>query len=309
MIEFKNVKLNIKNIDISNDISFKIEDKSVTCFIGNKNAGKSTILKLISGIYKNYFGEILINGVDIEDNTKIRIDIVHDSIENDKNLTVKDYLEFYGSIYNRLNKVEIESFIDEKLKDFSLMSYKHTNLDQLDKETFKLIDIIRILINDPHIILFDNLFFSDNYDYNETILSFLYTIINKKTLVFATRNMNYLDKIVDNIGILERGVLLEYGKKNEIFRKANFKQKIEVEIIGDIDAAINILNSDKNVINLTYDRNMIVFSIANDDYLLNENNLKSIENAILKKLIDNNIKVYSFKSRGAKFSDLFSEII
>ena len=152
-------------------------------------------------------------------------------------------------------------------------------------------------------------FFSDNYDYNETILSFLYTIINKKTLVFATRNMNYLDKIVDNIGILERGVLLEYGKKNEIFRKANFKQKIEVEIIGDIDAAINILNSDKNVINLTYDRNMIVFSIANDDYLLNENSLKSIENAILKKLIDNNIKVYSFKSRGAKFSDLFSEII
>ena len=309
MIEFKNVKLNIKNIDISNDISFKIEDKSVTCFIGNKNAGKSTILKLISGIYKNYFGEILINGVDIEDNTKIGIDIVHDSIENDKNLTVKDYLEFYGSIYNRLNKVELESFIDEKLKDFSLMSYKHTNLDQLDKETFKLIDIIRILINDPQIILFDNLFFSDNYDYNETILSFLYTIINKKTLVFATRNMNYLDKIVDNIGILERGVLLEYGKKNEIFRKANFKQKIEVEIIGDIDAAINILNSDKNVINLTYDRNMIVFSIANDDYLLNENSLKSIENAILKKLIDNNIKVYSFKSRGAKFSDLFSEII
>ena len=63
------------------------------------------------------------------------------------------------------------------------------------------------------------------------------------------------------------------------------------------------------MINLTYDRNMIVFSIANDDYLLNENSLKSIENAILKKLIDNNIKVYSFKSRGAKFSDLFSEII
>lgn len=307
MIEFKNVKLNIKNIDVCNDVSFKIENNTTSCFLGNKNAGKSSILKMLAGVYKNYFGEIIINGVDLDYNKDVRIDLAHDNVEKDKNLTTNDYLEFYGSIYDRMQKKELDDFIDKKLRDFSLMSYKHTNLNLLDKETFKLIDIIRVLINDPDIILFDNLFFSDSVEYRETVTSFLNSIQHKKTIIFASRNLNNLENFVDNIGVIERGVLIEFGKKNDVFKKANILQRIEVEVIGDIESAINVLEGDERVINMIFDRNVIVFSIANENYSLTEKNIKNIEYDLLKKLIDRGVKVNSFKTQLAKFSELFME--
>ena len=78
MIEFKNVHLNINNIDISNDISFKIEDNTVTALLGGKNSGKSSILKMLSGIYKSYDGDILVDNTDIRCYSKKKIAILND---------------------------------------------------------------------------------------------------------------------------------------------------------------------------------------------------------------------------------------
>ena len=59
MISIRDLKLNKYGIDILNNISFDIVDNSVTCILGNKNSGKSAILKSISGVYQNYYCEIL----------------------------------------------------------------------------------------------------------------------------------------------------------------------------------------------------------------------------------------------------------
>lgn len=308
MIEFKNVKLNIKNIDISNDLSFSIPTNTVTCFLGNKNSGKSSILKMLAGVYKNYYGEILIDGVDINYNRNVKIDLVHDTIENDDNITVYQYLKFYGTIYNTMSTDKLTEFIDKMLKKFSLMSYKHTNISQLDRESYKLIDLIRVLINDPNIILFDNLFFSDNVDYNEKLLGFIRTFIGKKTLVFASRSFEYIEKICDYLGIIEYGVLIAFDKKETIYKLADIVSRIEVEVDEDINRVISILNDDKRVTNITYENNLITFSIVDSGYSMNESKIRDIENSILKCLINNDVKVYSFKKQSIRFSQLFGRL-
>lgn len=308
MVEFKNVKLNIKNIDISNNISFEIPTNTVTCFLGNKNSGKSSILKMLAGVYKNYYGEILVDGIDINYNKNAKIDLVHDTIENDDSITVYQYLKFYGSIYNTKTDEELVEFIDKMLKKFSLMSYKHTNVSQLDRESYKIIDLIRVLINDPDIILFDNLFFSDNVDYNERLLNFIRSFIGKKTLVFASRSFKYLEDICDYLGIIEYGVLLAFDKKEKIYKLADIVSRIEVEVDDDVNRTIAILNEDERVTNITYENNLITFSIVDSGYLMNESKIREIENSILKCLINNDVKVYSFKKQSIKFSQLFGRL-
>ena len=308
MIEFKNVKLNIKNIDISNNISFSIPTNTVTCFLGNKNSGKSSILKMLAGVYKNYYGEILIDGVDLNYNKNVKIDLVHDTIEKDDDITVYQYLKFYGSIYNTMDSDKLTEYIDIMLKKFSLMSYKHTNISQLDRESYKIIDLIRVLINDPNIILFDNLFFSDNVDYNERLLGFIRSFIGKKTLVFVSRNFEYIEKICDYLGIIEYGVLLAFDKKETIYKLADIVSRIEVEVDNDVNRAIAILNDDNRVTNITYENNLITFSIVDSGYSMNESKTREIENSILKSLINNDVKVYSFKKQSIRFSQLFGRL-
>lgn len=68
-VEFKNVYFKYPGTDkyILNGISFIIEKGKHYAFVGSNGAGKTTITKLITGLYDEYEGEILVNNIDIKD--------------------------------------------------------------------------------------------------------------------------------------------------------------------------------------------------------------------------------------------------
>lgn len=305
MIEFKNVHLNIKNVDVSNDISFKIMDNTVTCFLGSKNSGKSSILKMIAGIYKSYTGEILIDDKNIRDFKEKKIGIINEQEEKDTYITVVEYLNFYGSLYDTIEKDQLSEFIDEMLNRFSLMSYKYTYMHQLEKENYKFVEMIRLLIYDPDIFLLDNLFFGDNVEYHEKMFTFIKTLIGKKTIIFASRNTNYIESICDNIGILDNGILIAFDKKEDIYKYADIVDKIEIKVLGDIDRVVSKLKENDKILNISYDDSSIVIAMKSKDRYMDH---KEIEYGILKYLIDNNIKVYSFRKQQVRYEQLFEGI-
>lgn len=306
MIELKNVKLNIDNIDVINELSFSIPDNSVVCILGNKNSGKSSIFKMLTGIYKNYYGEILYDGKDLNDIKDCKIDILHESKEKDPDITVNEYLRFYGDIYNKFAKDELDSYIDMMLKKFSLMSYKYTSIDLIDSENYKLVELIRISINNPPVILFDNLFSSDNSDFNDKLLEYIKELIGHKTLVFASRSLNHIEEIATHIVVLETGNLIAFGKKEEVYKKAELSNKIEIEVIDNMQEAVDILKENPNISNIVYNDKVISFSIVS--YITYSDDRKQVEADILKKLVDGGIEVCSFKKQRVRFEQLFGRL-
>ncbi len=307
MISIKDLKLNKLGIDILNNITFDIEDNSVTCILGNKNSGKSAILKSISGVYQNYYGEILIDNVDVKYIKEIVVDILHQNREYDSEITVNEYLKFYGSIYNKLDAKTLQNKIDEYLVNFSIISYKYTNINMLDDYDYKFIELIRILISDPKIILFDNLFALNDEEFNEKLLDVIKTFIGKKTLVFTSRSLNYIEEIATHIGIIDNGNLVIFGDKESIYQSAEINKKVQIDIIDGQDIALSILKNNIHVNDIIYNENTISFTLARDSS--KSNNRTELESEILNTLIDNGVKVYSFKRQRARFEQLFERLI
>lgn len=307
MISIKDLKLNKLGIDILNNITFDIEDNSVTCILGNKNSGKSAILKSISGVYQNYYGEILIDNVDVKYIKEIVVDILHQNREYDSEITVNEYLKFYGSIYNKLDAKTLQNKIDEYLVNFSIISYKYTNINMLDDYDYKFIELIRILISDPKIILFDNLFALNDEEFNEKLLDVIKTFIGKKTLVFTSRSLNYIEEIATHIGIIDNGSLVIFGDKESIYQSAEINKKVQIDIIDGQDIALSILKNNIHVNDIIYNENTISFTLARENS--KSNNRTEIESEILNTLIDNGVKVYSFKRQRARFEQLFERLI
>lgn len=306
MIEIKSLKLNINNIDILNELSFDIPDNAVMCILGNRNSGKSSLFKVLTGTYKNYYGEVLYDGVDINYLSDCKIDILHETREKDPDITVNEYLNFYGSIYGVENENELDAYINDMLKKFSLMSYKYTSLDQIDNENYKLVELIRISINDPNVILFDNLFSSDNVDFNEKLLEHIKGLTGKKTLVFASRSLNHIEDIVTHLAVLENGNLIACGRKEEVYKRAELSNKIEIEVIDKMQEAIEVLKNNSDVTNIVYNDKIISFSIVQSITYSSARN--QVEAVILKELIDNGIEVYSFKKQRVRFEQLFGRL-
>lgn len=307
MIKIKNLKLNKSGIDILNELSMDISDYSVTCILGNKNSGKSSILKSLVGIYRDYYGEILYNDKEINEYSETIIDIVHSDRENDSNINVYEYLSFYGSIYKKDNKKELDEFIDVMLKKFMLVSYKYTNINLLDNYDYKYIELIRVLISDPKVILFDNIFTNDNLEFNERMLEYIKTIIKKKTLIFASRSLSYLEEIITDIAIIDNGSLVIYGKKEDVYKAAELNSKVQVEVLSGLNEALDILNKNENVSDIVYSDNSISFALITNKLYVEGRN--EIESDILKSLIDNGVRVYSFKRQRARFEQLFERLV
>ena len=96
-LEVKNVYMKYKKKDkhfALNDVNFKIEKGDFHAFIGENGAGKSTAIKIISGLNNDYQGDVFINGLNIRDNINARRGFLYIPDKNffPSYLNVVDYL-------------------------------------------------------------------------------------------------------------------------------------------------------------------------------------------------------------------------
>ena len=108
-LEFKDVRFKYPGTDkyILNGLSFRIEAGRHYAFVGLNGAGKTTIIKLITGLYGEFEGEILINGESItdyeEDRLKALLSVVH-----------QDYARYYITLKDNIKLGYVNAPDDEE---------------------------------------------------------------------------------------------------------------------------------------------------------------------------------------------------
>ncbi|PTY36949.1 hypothetical protein BGP77_06600 [Saccharospirillum sp. MSK14-1] len=121
-IEFSNVSCEVNGISVLEDLSFEIKSSSIAIIKGTSGSGKTTILRLISGLLKPSSGVVRINGINIQQLSPVRLSesIVVTSQESLLfNGTLRDNLIFYGEklpdndILNMLEMIGLKEFIDD----------------------------------------------------------------------------------------------------------------------------------------------------------------------------------------------------
>ena len=118
MIEVKNVTKKYGDFTAVEDISFKVEEASVTGLIGYNGAGKTTLLKTAAGVYKADAGKVLISGEDVYDNNceRKRLFYVPDDLFFPLSASLKSMASYYAGYYKSFS---FENF-DKLVKAFGL---------------------------------------------------------------------------------------------------------------------------------------------------------------------------------------------
>lgn len=296
MIKGIGINYKTKGIDVITDFNFTIPLNKTTCLLGNKNSGKTTLLKILAKINSNYDGEVLIDNINLK-NTKIRISYVSSDLEEDVNLNIYEYLMFYMKINGIICDYDKE--IDNLLNKSKMQIYKYTDWSLLNFEEKKIISIIRAIIIKPEILFIDSIFAGLNEDNIKKVKNLISLVRYNATIIITERSFNYLNDIVDYIIAINDNKIIVEGYLNDIFSKLSKGNTIEVKVIDDVDKAIKILSSIDLINNITADNKRIIFEYDGTD---NDSNL------ILKNLIDNGIKVFSYKIDNSKYNNILSMI-
>ena len=109
VIEFKNVSFTYPGTEkiILDKISFTIENGRHYSFVGVNGAGKTTITKLITGLYNNFEGEIIIDGRSIRDLTQAEI-------KGLSSVVYQDFAKYYISLYDNIAIADLDNPTNRK---------------------------------------------------------------------------------------------------------------------------------------------------------------------------------------------------
>ncbi len=128
MIELNNIELSFDDNKILDGVTMTIPDGRAFGLLGSNGAGKSTILRLLSGIYKVQGGTLKIDGEEVYDNIKIKEQIcfINDETIQFTGYTLKQLKNYYKRFYRTFSEEKFEKLhsvlnlpMDKKLSTFS----------------------------------------------------------------------------------------------------------------------------------------------------------------------------------------------
>jgi ABC-type multidrug transport system fused ATPase/permease subunit len=234
--EFDNVTFRYNDIDIIKNMSFKIKANETIAFVGKSGSGKTTIFNLITKLYEINSGQILIDGIDINNLDK-------DSIRNNISLITQNPYIFNISIKENL-RIAKEDATDEEIEEACKIAFLHDYILGL-KDGYDTVvgeggvtlsggqrqrlAIARALIKKTEIILFDEA--TSALD-NETQSHIQSAIKNMKSdytiLIIAHRLSTVLDS--DRIILIEDGKVSAEGSHDYLLaNNIAYKQLYEKE--------------------------------------------------------------------------------
>lgn len=219
MLEFKNVSYETpEGKVILRDVSLKIDDRFVAV-TGPNGSGKSTMAKLIAGIYTPTAGQILLDGVDITNQSiteraKGGISFAFQQPVRFKGITVKELISIASG--KNISVAEACSFLSEV--GLCAKDYVNREVDgSLSGGELKRIEIAMINARGTKLSVFDEPEAGiDLWSFNNLIQVFRNMYEKTKgTIVIISHQERILD-IADKIIVIADGRIAAYGTKNEI---------------------------------------------------------------------------------------------
>lgn len=235
-LEFKNVSFKYPGTDnyILKDLSFNIEKGMHYAFVGSNGAGKTTIIKLITGLYEDFEGEILINGKTIKDYSHSELKSIYSVVYQDfakYYISVKDNISIgnindlekevqEGKIRNSIRTMNLEEAIEAlpKKLDTPLGKIKSSGQD-VSYGQWQRIALARSIISYSSLRILDEPTaaldpISENNIYEE-----FKEISKGGTTIFISHRLGST-KLAKEIFVLENGEIVEKGSHEELM-KAN----------------------------------------------------------------------------------------
>src|SRR5438128_5772787 len=153
-IELKNVSKRFGEVAAVNNVSFSVKEGELVALLGPSGGGKTTVLRMISGLETPTAGDIFIRGQRVNDIPvqKRNIGFVFQSYALFKNMNVFKNIAF-GLKIKKWRRADIKERVAELLKIFGLEGYDQRYPHQLSGDQRQRVAIARALAPKPSVLL------------------------------------------------------------------------------------------------------------------------------------------------------------
>jgi len=242
-------------------MSFGIEKGSIVAVVGENNAGKSMLLKVIAGFENPEHGAIFIHGLDsIRRRNEVRkmVGFVPIDLDFDPWLTIKQNVLFTGMLFG-VSPGTMEKRIQEYGADLGLLDSLDTKVQELSAGIAKRGMILRALIHDPPVLVLDEPTAFQDAEMARRIWDFLERQRGKKTILFVSQNFQEIEQVHDRILVLREGKVILDGTLDRLLESTTQYHQFQIEFEDLPDAVYKKLSTMNVVFSPGRQGNMFTF--------------------------------------------------
>jgi sulfate transport system ATP-binding protein len=220
-VELKGINKTFGDFKASDNVNFGIEKGKLIGLLGPSGSGKTTILRMIAGLEYPDSGDIIIDGIRVNDMSAAQrgIGFVFQNYALFRYMNVFDNIAF-GLKVQKKSKAEIKNRVLELIKLIGLEGMEKRYPSQLSGGQKQRVAFARALAPNPQLLLLDEPFAAVDAKVRQELRSWLKEMINKVgvTSIFVTHDQEEAIEVADEIIISNHGVIEQKGSPIEIYK-------------------------------------------------------------------------------------------
>lgn len=226
-IELSNISKSFSDKTVLNNISITISKGEIFGLLGPSGAGKTTLIKILTGQLQAQSGTGKVLGYPIEripGEILTRTGMMLDNTGLYERLSCYDNLRMFTRIYG-----VAKSEIFKVLEQVGLSDCAKRPVSQLSKGMQGRLKLARAILHAPELLILDE----PTGGLDPSTANDIHSLLQEQrdsgvTVFLTTHNMDEASKVCNNIALLNEGRLVEYGRPDEICRKHNKENIINI---------------------------------------------------------------------------------
>lgn len=214
-IEIKQLNKLYGNLHALKDISLGIEKNELFGLLGVNGAGKTTLIKILTCLSKQTSGEAYVHGFSVKDNPeKIKeiVDVSPQETAVAHNLTVRENLDFFASLYNTRD----EAYISSVVNAFSLEEVENQRAKTLSGGWKRRLSIAIGLISKPKILFLDEPTLGLDVIARRELWKIINNMKGKITIILTTHYLEEAEALCDRVAVMAKGKVKATGTPAEL---------------------------------------------------------------------------------------------
>ena len=217
-------------------LSFEIRRGEVVGFLGPNGSGKTTTMRMLTSFYTPDEGDILIDGVDSQEQDMVTRQSIGYLPENNPlygDLLVSEYLRFVADL-RRMSRAERRENLDRTVTEAGLSEVYNRPIGQLSKGYRQRVGLAQAILHQPAVLVLDEP--TEGLDPNQrlTIRELVSSLGQDKTVLLSTHVMQEVEVTCERVLVINRGRLIADSTVAELMKRAKGLQSVYiVEVEGN----------------------------------------------------------------------------
>jgi len=215
-LEVKNIAKTFHKEEVVKDLNFSLSENKTLSILGKSGCGKTTMLKMISGLVASDHGEIFINGENIKDKAPEKRNIVYLYQEDllFPHLNIFENIAF-GLRLRKVSQQEVEERVNQIISALELDNQGQKMPHQLSGGQRQRVSFGRAIITNPSLLLLDEPFGSLDTGTRQRMQQLFKKLAHEFSItsLFVTHDLKEALLMGDEIALMEKGRLQVYPSK------------------------------------------------------------------------------------------------